>query len=108
MIRSVKKNSHSTQNAKIAAHVAVFAIHLRLCLNFGIAEVAKDGGPTMIKELKPCPFCGGEAGLKNAHNGFTVVVCETCGCRTRGHTASEMQNAVDDWNSRGYGGYKDD
>lgn len=44
-------------------------------------------------ELKPCPFCGGEAELKDltrniyGFNGY-VIDCN-CGCRLKSHLCSE-------------------
>ncbi len=42
-----------------------------------------------MAELKPCPFCGGEAKLKHGFPGQqqqgmrqATVQCKTCGCRT--------------------------
>lgn len=35
----------------------------------------------MSNELKPCPFCGGEA--KVVHSSAVYVTCTECGCRTR-------------------------
>ena len=32
----------------------------------------------MAEKLKPCPFCGGEANLKDT-SGFIVVKCGSCG-----------------------------
>lgn len=43
----------------------------------------------MDKILKPCPFCGGEAGMshgvevKNGFSQFCFIACEKCGGRTR-------------------------
>ena len=34
----------------------------------------------MPNELKPCPFCGGEAKIVfSIHAGFYMIVCECCG-----------------------------
>jgi len=47
-------------------------------------------------ELKPCPFCGGEAKIQ----GITVVwiKCKQCGTSTCGF--KEEKRAIDLWNSR--------
>lgn len=44
----------------------------------------------MSNELKPCPFCGGEAKLCETteregltYCGFCFVKCTNCGCRTQ-------------------------
>ena len=35
----------------------------------------------MAEKLKPCPFCGGEANLKDT-SGFIVVKCGSCGAES--------------------------
>ena len=38
-----------------------------------------------MAELKPCPFCGGEAKLKGicgSESAYAFVICERCGART--------------------------
>lgn len=42
----------------------------------------------MNEELKPCPFCGGEAVIKaiNKNYGLTIwCQCNECGARTEGY-----------------------
>jgi len=46
-------------------------------------------------ELKPCPFCGGEA----ARNGG-VVYCLGCGARTKTYWRLRVCLAETDWNKR--------
>ena len=51
-------------------------------------------------ELKPCPFCGGEASFER--NGTSrqscIVVCESCGCRFEsGEKGDACGNS---WNTR--------
>lgn len=41
-----------------------------------------------VEQLKPCPFCGGEAEIKNDHDIFTdaytaCIRCKECGSQTR-------------------------
>ena len=44
-----------------------------------------------MAELKPCPFCGGEADFLTANNGAEVwVICTDCGAQT----AKEWTNLV--------------
>ena len=57
-------------------------------------------------ELKPCPFCGGEAKLEQ-HKimGFNVIIhyvrCCLCGCSTAEYV--EKSTATTMWNSRAGG-----
>ena len=52
-------------------------------------------------ELKPCPFCGGEAEIDNDANGYEWVTCGECNAST----ASKRMNAgtqdhIKSWNKR--------
>ena len=55
--------------------------------------------------LKPCPFCGGEAKAEEALRSFTVelwetyvyVVCKKCGATVEGADEAEATEA---WNRR--------
>ena len=58
-------------------------------------------------ELKPCPFCGGEAGIY-ANEGV-VVICKKCGAMSKrftdvylkgGLTCNAVDSAVESWNRR--------
>lgn len=57
----------------------------------------------MNNELKPCPFCGGEADIlevnddTNNFHGY-VACCLTCGCGTPGSEDEAECCAV--WNNR--------
>lgn len=53
----------------------------------------------MNKELKPCPFCGGEAFeyYSGSQFEFCEVVCKECGCRSKRKTEAE---AIKAWNTR--------
>ena len=50
----------------------------------------------MSEELKPCPFCGGEA----VKNSCAVAECKSCrspvGCRA----CSIWKDSIDEWNTR--------
>jgi Lar family restriction alleviation protein len=66
------------------------------------------------KELKPCPFCGGQAIYYHQSSKYTdydgdYVYCHKCGCRTKlfvcfngtGKTHNDtMKEAADAWNRR--------
>lgn len=59
-----------------------------------------------MPELKPCPFCGGEAQLEHDYhgNGSSHVICKRCGLRSVSfirsfETASDL-NAIEYWNRR--------
>ena len=70
----------------------------------------------MSKELKPCPFCGGEAELRRVGNEHckkmqVKIVCQTIGCmayqqcstltRLGGHSWEWLiENAIKAWNRR--------
>lgn len=51
-----------------------------------------------MNPLKPCPFCGGEAGTR-APNLYsrTCVVCKSCGISTRYDTPEAVKRQ---WNRR--------
>lgn len=57
-------------------------------------------------ELKPCPFCGGNAVLK--HSVFVrfsaFVICKNCGVRTMEYTSNSLDDAkmlaMQIWNRR--------
>lgn len=50
-------------------------------------------------ELKPCPFCGGEAEIISMSEKFTVS-CGTGGCMANISYCSDKQSAVKSWNKR--------
>lgn len=53
----------------------------------------------MYEELKPCPFCGGEAVLiSNDKEQLYSVECQSCDCGTCDHLGPEI--AIDVWNRR--------
>lgn len=51
-----------------------------------------------MNELKPCPFCGGEAKAFSFRDGATIVYCEDCEIETPMFTA--MKYAIKAWNRR--------
>ena len=58
-----------------------------------------------MSELKPCPFCGGEAETVRSMRSFTCeswevffyVLCKGCGARVEGADEAE---AIEAWNTR--------
>lgn len=56
--------------------------------------------PTEARELKACPFCGGEAlRLKNSF-GFHIWCKNTCSCGVSRITMDTEADAVKYWNTR--------
>jgi len=53
-----------------------------------------------MKELKPCPFCGGKSDFKRIGTSRTscIIECEDCGCRLESNESYE--NSGDQWNKR--------
>ena len=57
----------------------------------------------MKEELRPCPFCGGKAKIKEPPDGWPYsVCCVKCGAKIQGESCREdaEQNAVGKWNKR--------
>ena len=65
----------------------------------------------MMAELKPCPFCGGEAELKKymcslGNDGYYVVECKICGAKgkairnTSFISENDEKRAIEAWNRR--------
>lgn len=55
---------------------------------------------TAEPKVKPCPFCGGTARLKEAST-MAWVMCNRCGARTRPHFGpGRAASAVSSWNQR--------
>lgn len=56
-----------------------------------------------MAELKPCPFCGGEAVVTKHHNGFTewyLCSCPKCHISQAGSEYEFRFEAVEAWNRR--------
>jgi Lar family restriction alleviation protein len=79
-----------------------------------LIAVTEKGKKMKENELKPCPFCGGEAVLYHQSSKYTdydgdYVHCMHCGCRTKlfecfngtGKTHEDTEReAVNAWNRR--------
>lgn len=52
----------------------------------------------MNKNLKPCPFCGGEAGVSERYDEYCAVRCITCGAKT--NFSMTKKGAIELWNRR--------
>lgn len=85
----------------------------RMVLEARIEELEGIGAKQMSDKLKPCPFCGGEAEIKNfdgyhryANGVVDFIQCKKCGGRTREyytHIKTEIdmrQEAIKAWNRR--------
>ena len=56
-----------------------------------------------MSELKPCPFCGGEAVVTIRPRGFRVECSKRgggCPVNMRTHHQGEAKKAKDQWNTR--------
>ena len=51
-----------------------------------------------MSELKPCPFCGGEAELHGFHDLYWVVECVRC--YASANDCDTEQDAIEAWNTR--------
>ena len=58
----------------------------------------------MNEELKPCPFCGGEAAIKEYNDGSGGVYCTGCKFEPLMHASYHCQEdkpkAIKEWNAR--------
>ena len=51
----------------------------------------------MTEQLKPCPFCGGEAKCIEFYGMYHVICCD---CYIAGRDTSTRDKAIESWNSR--------
>lgn len=54
----------------------------------------------MPNELKPCPFCGGEANIDQGNGIFKVFYVFCTKCKTRQANRLTREDAVEYWNGR--------
>lgn len=56
----------------------------------------------MADELKPCPFCGGEAGIRidTSHSTACLIGCATVGCFGHEQWEETEAEAITAWNRR--------
>lgn len=56
------------------------------------------------QQLKPCPFCGTEAGMRETVFGYSVKCCnDQCYVKPIGDFANTKQKAIEKWNRRAKG-----
>ena len=53
----------------------------------------------MSEELKPCPFCGGEADIRTVGE-ISYIECATCHCQTESVHYKEKNKIIEAWNKR--------
>lgn len=54
----------------------------------------------MNVELKPCPFCGGEARIDEGMRGYPCILCGTCGASSDYASTDDVSEAITAWNTR--------
>lgn len=55
-----------------------------------------------MDNLKPCPFCGGEASVKDYLKGKYAVGCDIGGCLASLFPYDTIEEAIAAWNRRDY------
>ena len=73
----------------------IFALMLKVS-----AEDLKRRTVQTMAELKPCPFCGGEAKLAEGELGQWIVRCTKCPCDVGRYWFSRKADAKKAWNRR--------
>lgn len=56
-----------------------------------------------MKEIKPCPFCGGEGEIVSEGKWSVWVDCQSCGAEgawVDGNNENAEDNAINKWNMR--------
>ena len=59
----------------------------------------------MADKLLPCPFCGGEAEIREIfvtgfHNALFIAKCRNIGCGAIGSECVKKETAIEKWNNR--------
>ena len=59
----------------------------------------------MSDKLLPCPFCGGEAEIREIfvtgfHNALFIAKCRNIGCGAIGSECVKKETAIEKWNKR--------
>ena len=60
----------------------------------------RKGVTTMPNELKPCPFCGGEATIRQNDLNYYYVCCKKCPAEVGRYWYKRKQDAKNAWNRR--------
>ena len=53
-----------------------------------------------MKELKPCPFCGGKAKVETKSSIWWIVKCTKCPCEVGRSWFYIKRDAIEAWNRR--------
>lgn len=53
-----------------------------------------------MSELKPCPFCGGEASVEIKWGNWFLVRCNNCPCDLGRSWFPKKRQAIEAWNRR--------
>ena len=53
-----------------------------------------------MTELKPCPFCGGEAGIMRYNHIKKVSFCFCTSCKAKMPNMLTREEAIEAWNRR--------
>jgi Lar family restriction alleviation protein len=90
--------------SKLIADLECFKLHLGdIILGFVVDRVIElvkaqpaEEEVKRVTELKPCPFCGGDAEI--CGDEYFWVTCTSCGVETNG--SHDEEEAVERWNRR--------
>jgi Lar family restriction alleviation protein len=54
----------------------------------------------MSKDLKPCPFCGGEVEAKMGLGDIACITCDLCGAVVSFRGGELLKETISTWNRR--------